>query len=54
MDRRDAIVSEIEKSLPEMTSLFKSLSPEELRTRVYSDGAQWTVKKKKRSASCGR
>ena len=42
-DRRDAIAAELEKGLAETVSFFRSLSPEELRTRVYSDGAQWTV-----------
>ena len=42
-DRRDAIAAELEKNLSETVSLFKSLSPDELRTQVYADGAQWTV-----------
>jgi len=42
-DRRDAIAAELEKGLAETVSFFRSLSPEELRSRVYSDGAQWTV-----------
>jgi DinB superfamily len=42
-DRRDAISAELEKSLTETVSLFRSLSPQELRTQLYQDGAQWTV-----------
>ena len=42
-DRRDAIAAELEKNLSETVSLFKSLSPDEIRTQVYADGAQWTV-----------
>ena len=42
-DRRGAIATELEKGLAETVSLFKSLSPDELRTQVYQDGAQWTV-----------
>jgi hypothetical protein len=43
-DRRDAIAAELEKNLSETVSLFQSLSPEELRTQLYADGAQWTVR----------
>ena len=35
--------AELEKGLAETVSFFKSLSPGELRTQVYQDGAQWTV-----------
>jgi DinB superfamily len=42
-DRRTAIAAELEKGLTETVSLFKSLSPDELRAQVYQDGAQWTV-----------
>jgi hypothetical protein len=42
-DRRDAISAELEKNLTETVSFFRSLSPDELRTQVYQDGAQWTV-----------
>ena len=42
-DRRDEIAAELEKSLAETVSFFKSLSPSELRAQVYQDGAQWTV-----------
>jgi hypothetical protein len=42
-DRRDAIAAELEKGLAETVSLFKSLSPENLRMKLYQDGAQWTV-----------
>jgi hypothetical protein len=42
-DRRDAIAAELERGLAETVSLFKSLSPESLRMKLYQDGAQWTV-----------
>jgi len=42
-DRRTAIAYELEKGLTETVAFFKSLSPAELRTQVYQDGAQWTV-----------
>ncbi len=42
-DRRAAIAAELERGLAESVSFFKSLSPDELRTQVYPDGAQWTV-----------
>jgi hypothetical protein len=42
-NRRDTIAAELERNLRETVSFFRSLSPAELRTQVYSDGAQWTV-----------
>jgi hypothetical protein len=42
-DRRDDLSAELERGLAETVSLFRSLSPEQLRTRLYQDGAQWTV-----------
>ena len=42
-NRRDAISAELEKNLTETVEFFRSLSPEELRTQLYQDGAQWTV-----------
>jgi hypothetical protein len=42
-DRRNAIAAELERGLSETVSLFQSLSPAELRTQVYPDGAKWTV-----------
>ena len=42
-DRRAAIADELEKGLTETVAFFKLLSPAELRTQVYQDGAQWTV-----------
>jgi hypothetical protein len=42
-DRRHEIANELERNLSETVSFFKSLSPTELRTRLYEDGAQWTV-----------
>jgi hypothetical protein len=43
-DRRDAITAELERNLSETVSLFQSLSPDELQTQLYSDGARWTVR----------
>jgi hypothetical protein len=40
---RNAIAGELEKGMAETVSLFKSLSPENLRMKLYQDGAQWTV-----------
>jgi hypothetical protein len=42
-DRRDAVAAELEKNLTETVAFFRSLSPDELRTQVYPDGAQWTA-----------
>jgi hypothetical protein len=42
-ERRDEIAAELERGLAESVSFFKSLSPGELGTQVYQDGAQWTV-----------
>ena len=42
-NRRDAIAAELLKNLSETVSLYKSLSPNELQTQIYPDGAQWTV-----------
>lgn len=42
-NRRDEIVAELERGLAETVSFFKSLSPSELQTQVYQDGAQWAV-----------
>ena len=44
MDRRNAIAVELGRNLSETVSFFKSLRPAELQTRVYHDGAQWTVR----------
>jgi hypothetical protein len=41
--RRGAIATELEKGLAETVSFFRSLSPDELQTQVYPDGAMWTV-----------
>jgi hypothetical protein len=43
-DRRSAIAAELEKNLSEILSFFQALSPAELRTQVYQDGAQWTAR----------
>jgi len=50
-DRRDAIAAELERNLDETVSLFRSLSPDELRTQLYSDGAKWTARCLKKEAS---
>jgi hypothetical protein len=42
-DRRDEIAAELERGLAETVSFFRSLSPGQLRTQLYQDGAQWTV-----------
>ena len=33
----------LKKGLEETVSFFESLSPENLRMKLYEDGAQWTV-----------
>jgi hypothetical protein len=43
MDLKDEIAGELKKGLEETVALFRSLSPAELRTQLYADGAQWTV-----------
>ena len=35
--------SNLKKGLAETVSFFKSLSPKNLRIKLYQDGAQWTV-----------
>jgi hypothetical protein len=42
-DRRDEIAAELSKGLAETVSFFRSLDPVALQTRVYQDGARWTV-----------
>ena len=42
-DRRTHIIAELEKNMADSIVFFKSLSPDELGTRVYQDGAKWTV-----------
>jgi hypothetical protein len=41
-DRRNDIAAELERGLQETVAFFKSLSPAELATQVYQDGAQWS------------
>lgn len=43
MDRRGMIAAELEKGMAETVLFFKLLSPDELCTQVYQDGARWTV-----------
>ena len=42
-DRHETILKNLEKNLDDSIAFFKSLSPAELSTRVYQDGAQWTA-----------
>ncbi len=42
-DRRTDIAAELERGLAETVSFFNSLSPADLKTQVYQDGAQWSV-----------
>lgn len=42
-DRRGHLIHELEQGLGESLAFFKGLSSAELNTRVYQDGAQWTV-----------
>jgi hypothetical protein len=42
-DRRTHIIAELEKNMEDSIVFFRSLSPDELGTQVYQDGAQWTV-----------
>ncbi len=42
-DRRETIITNLEKNLDDSIAFFKSLSPDELSTQVYQDGAQWTA-----------
>jgi hypothetical protein len=43
-DRRNDIITELEKSLEDSIAFFRSLSPDQLSFQVYQDGAMWTVK----------
>ena len=42
-DRCTHIIAELEKNMEDSIVFFRSLSPDELGTQVYQDGAQWTV-----------
>jgi hypothetical protein len=42
-NRRERLIRELDRSLRESLAFFKGLSSTELKTRVYADGAQWTV-----------
>jgi hypothetical protein len=42
-NRGTVIIAELKKNLDHSVALFKSLSPDELNTQVYQDGAQWTT-----------
>jgi len=42
-DRSTPIIAELKKNLEDSIAFFRSLSPDELRTQVYQDGAKWTV-----------
>ena len=43
-DRRTEIIDQLENNLKNTLSFFSSLSDDQLRTKVYADGAKWTVK----------
>jgi hypothetical protein len=43
MDRCREIVLQLEKGSEDTVSFFKSLTPQQLHTRVYQDGAHWTA-----------
>jgi len=43
MDRRQDIIGALNKGMEETVAFFESLTPEQLRTRVYQDGAHWTA-----------
>jgi len=43
-DGRTEIIAELEDNLKNFISFFGSLSDEQLRVQVYTDGAKWTVK----------
>ena len=43
-DRCTYIIAELEKNLEDTIAFFRSLSPHELHTQVYQDGAKWTVR----------
>ena len=42
--RREQIKSGLAENLNEIVSLFRSIPPEKLNTRVYQDGARWTAR----------
>ncbi|MEJ2655744.1 MAG: DinB family protein [Desulfobacterales bacterium] len=41
---RTEIIAQLEKNLENTISFFRSLSDDQLRAQVYTDGAKWTVK----------
>jgi len=43
MNRRQEIIAGLQKGRDETVSFFESLTPEQLHTRVYQEGAQWTA-----------
>ena len=43
-NRCEHLIRELERSLRESISFFKGLSRTELKTRVYAEGARWTVR----------
>lgn len=43
MDRRLDIVCALQKGMEDTTAFFESLTPEQLHTRVYQEGAHWTA-----------
>ena len=43
-DRRSDIIGNLEKSLQDSISFFRSLKPDELDVTVYQEDESWTVK----------
>ena len=43
MDRRQDIITALQKGMDDTFLFFNSLTPGQLRTRVYQDGANWTA-----------
>jgi hypothetical protein len=43
-DRRTDIITALESGMERTCAFFGALSAEELETKVYQDGAQWTVR----------
>ena len=43
MDRRTDIIEALQKGLADSVGFFESLTPEQLRVRIYQEGAKWTA-----------
>lgn len=44
MDRRTDILKSLEQGLDASIDFFRSLTPDQLKTRVYADSGQWTTR----------